>query len=231
MTLVVVGLTVVAHSGRHYRRRTHECDDRAAFDIIENMGSTMMLQERSTARNDNRIQTPMATVSKDKNVKTVIVTTMFGVAHLCRFFCHVFLAREGPQEPASGGEGESERWRWHAVNLACHEWIVAWTVAWICCMKHGVEHGVNSGLKTLVNFGVQTWVKMWAQTWVKTGVTLGVLFFACVFDVVVVLLSSPHQRPRQDDGTHRVTVTITKTRRPRGTRAIYHTEPPLSSYP
>ena len=60
----------------------HECDDRAAFDIIVNMASTIMTQEKSTARSANRTQTPMATVTKDLIIRTVIVTTMLGFAHL-----------------------------------------------------------------------------------------------------------------------------------------------------
>ena len=43
VSLEVVGLAVVAHRGRHNRKRTHQCDDRAAFDMIVNMGLTTMI--------------------------------------------------------------------------------------------------------------------------------------------------------------------------------------------
>ena len=76
VSLEEVGLAVVAHRDRHNRRRTHGCDDRAVFDIKVNMGFT------STDRNGNRTLTPMATVTKDKKIKTVIVPTMLGFAHL-----------------------------------------------------------------------------------------------------------------------------------------------------
>ena len=69
-----MGLAVVAHRGRHNRRRTHECGDRAAFDLMVNMGLTIMVL-------DKNLPLAVATVIKDRNVKTVIVTTMLVFAH------------------------------------------------------------------------------------------------------------------------------------------------------
>ena len=61
---------------------TNECDDRVAFDIKVEMGLAKMILHNSTARNGNGTQTPMATVAKDLNKKTVIVTAMLRFAHL-----------------------------------------------------------------------------------------------------------------------------------------------------
>ena len=62
ITMSLVGRAVVVHGG------THECDDRAALDVIVNIGSTKITLEKRTPRNGNRTQTQMATVTKDKKV-------------------------------------------------------------------------------------------------------------------------------------------------------------------